>query len=100
AVRVVGPGVDVLTNALAVVAPPDRAASVLSHQPLASPPPSASVLPMLPMLPTGPLEALVAGLLLIVIGTLAHDAVRRRVMRGTVERGAGHEPASAVREHF
>ena len=43
------------------------------------------------MLPTGLLEVLVAGLLLIVIGSLVFSAVRQRVVRCPLAPQAGNE---------
>jgi hypothetical protein len=43
------------------------------------------------MLPTGLLEVLVAGLLLFVVGSLVHSAIRQRVAHGPLAPEAGNE---------
>jgi hypothetical protein len=84
AVRVTGFGVSILSNVFTVAAP-SAPALLGSQRHVQSHPPSTA------MLPTGLLEVLVAGLLLIVIGSLVHGAVRQRLARRPLAPQAGNE---------
>jgi len=63
--------------------------------PIGSQPHVQSVPPSTSMLPTGLLEVLVevlvAGLLLFVVGSLVHSAIRQRVAHGPLAPEAGNE---------
>jgi hypothetical protein len=83
-IAVEGGAVSVHTNVF-TVAEPSFPASLASQPHVQSVPPSTA------SLSTGLLEVLVAGLLLFVIVSLVHGAVRQRVARGAVAPKAGNE---------
>jgi hypothetical protein len=83
-IAVEGGGVSVQTNVF-TVAEPSVPAPIGSQPHVQSVPPSTS------MLPTGLLEVLVAGLLLFVVGSLVHSAIRQRVARRPLAQEAGNE---------
>jgi hypothetical protein len=84
AIAVEGGGVSVHTNVFTVAEPSVPA-------PIGSQPHVQSVPLSTTMLPTGLLEVMVAGLLLFVIGSLVHSAIRQRVARGPLAPEAGNE---------
>jgi len=83
-IAVEGGGVSVHTNVFTVAEPSVPA-------PIGSQPHVQSVPLSTTMLPTGLLEVMVAGLLLFVIGSLVHSAIRQRVARGPLAPEAGNE---------